>query len=242
MSYQQMAEVYDELMKDAPYDQWVAWTKHMIEKYGPRTQQMLDLGCGTGEITTRLSADFQLTGVDLSAEMLSVASSKERSDQVRWLRQDIAQLEGLYGFDCVISYCDVINYITDESQLTSVFSHVNTALNDQGLFMFDVHSVDHILENLYGQTFAEVYDELSYIWFCDPNETEFSITHDLTFFLQKGNLYDRFDETHYQKGYPIDVLKKLLKQTGFVIERISSDFSCDESYEGNRIFFVCRKV
>ena len=38
---------------------------------------------------------------------------------------------------------------------------------------------------------------------------------DLTFFVKKGELYDRFDETHFQYAYSEETLKNLLVEIGF---------------------------
>ncbi|WP_082233772.1 class I SAM-dependent DNA methyltransferase [Halobacillus massiliensis] len=240
MSYRRMAQVYDRLMQDAPYGKWIRWTNQTLASSSKEIKSILDLGCGTGEIAIDLSQEgYQVTGVDLSEDMLSVASQKDTERKVQWLQQDITKLEGLSGYDCVVSYCDVINYIPDEAKLQSVFSNTYTALNKGGFFLFDVHSIEHIQQNLYGQTFAEVYDDLSYIWFCDPGETKYSLIHDLTFFIDNGRGFERFDETHEQKGYPKETLKNLLENTGFFVESITADFK--EAASGDRLFFICKK-
>ncbi|MFG6148452.1 class I SAM-dependent DNA methyltransferase [Halobacillus sp. B23F22_1] len=242
MSYHRMAEVYDRLMKDAPYTDWVSWTKEVMAEHHPGAKTILELGCGTGEITNRLADSYQMTGVDLSEDMLAIAANKDKRHQIQWLLQDISQLMGLSGYDAVISFCDVVNYIVREEQLLSVFKNAYSALQTNGLFLFDVHSLRHISNDLVGQTFAEVYDDLSYIWFCDQGEEQNTVEHDLTFFVKSGELFDRFDETHKQKGYSIDFLKEELRQVGFNILDIHSDFSYNSSIEGDRIFFVCQKV
>ena len=50
MTYGSFAYVYDELMKDVPYDQWVQFVKKQNESYGVKGKKFLDLACGTGEI------------------------------------------------------------------------------------------------------------------------------------------------------------------------------------------------
>ncbi len=52
---------------------------------------VVDLGCGTGEITSPLSDKgpaSKTVGMDLSSEMLSTAEN--RGDSVEWLRGDIS--------------------------------------------------------------------------------------------------------------------------------------------------------
>ncbi|SFF53200.1 Methyltransferase domain-containing protein [Halobacillus alkaliphilus] len=242
MSYQQMAQVYDRLMKDAPYDHWVDFTNKMIERFLPDTQSIVDAGCGTGEVTHRLNEEgYHLTGVDLSEDMLSVAHQKNSSAKIQWLQQDITDLAGLKDVECVISYCDVMNYLPADKDVIRAFRSIYESLSPSGLFIFDVHSIDHIQNNMLGATFAEVYDDLSYIWFCDPGEFENRMVHDLTFFVQNGPNYERFDEQHIQQGYSPEQLSEWLMQTGFKIQLISSDFQMEFVDSGERIFFVCQK-
>ena len=242
MSYGEMARVYDLLMDEAPYDHWVDFTKKMVRKFKPDAQTMLDVGCGTGEITHRLHREgFQMTGVDLSADMLTVAQQKDPRSNIEWLQQDMTTLEGMNGYDCVISYCDVFNYLTEDLQVQSAFDHIYNSLDAGGLFLFDVHSIDHIQEDLSGATFAEVRDDVSYIWFCDPGEQSNSVVHDLTFFVQNGKDYQRFDEVHEQRGYERKVLEDWLNQTGFELLGLYSDFNEEPSADGERWLFICRK-
>ncbi len=241
MSYGKMAQVYDRLMADAPYGQWEAYTSHMLNTYHPNANRILDLGCGTGEITRRLhDKGFSMTGVDLSEDMLTIAEQQSPSS-IQWLHQDITKLEGLADYDCVISFCDVINYLTEEEQVKETISNAYEALSDSGVFLFDVHSVEHVTEDLYGQTFAEVYDDLSYIWFCDPDEQPNSVIHDLTFFVQDHNQYQRFDEQHKQRAYPVQELKQWIQEAGFTLVQIHADFETTPTEKGERLFFVCKK-
>lgn len=48
MIYQGFAGVYDELMTHAPYDEWVQW----IQRHIKPNSAIIDVGCGTGEISS----------------------------------------------------------------------------------------------------------------------------------------------------------------------------------------------
>lgn len=77
MTYERFAYVYDELMKDAPYEKWLMILTAKLEQYGIGGRKVLDLACGTGEITVELAQHgFDVSGVDLSDEMLMVANEK----------------------------------------------------------------------------------------------------------------------------------------------------------------------
>ncbi|MBR3120203.1 MULTISPECIES: class I SAM-dependent DNA methyltransferase [Oceanobacillus] len=247
MAYQQMASLYDQLMVNAPYDAWVSFTEEMIKQTGKEAERIADLGCGTGEIATRLAErGYHITGVDYSTEMLTHAAHKaeEKNLSIQWIHQDLTKLTGLFEYDVAISYCDVMNYITEPMDLQKSFHNIANCLKEGGLFIFDVHSLSHVEKNYMNQTFAEVTDEASYIWFCSAGDDPGEMFHDLTFFALEEETYKRFDEFHHQKTYPVTFYKKILKESGFENIKLFADFSTkvnnvDENSE--RIFFLAEK-
>ncbi len=243
-----MANVYDRLMEDAPYDKWLEFTEYIIKKYNKSVQHIADLGCGTGEITKRLAMNgYQVTGVDYSSDMLTFAEQKCSNEglTVQWLNQDLKELQGLKDLDAAISYCDVINYITEEEDLTDVFQRVADSLKEDGLFIFDVHSVYQVENNYVNQSFADVMEDASYIWFCHQGDVPGEMYHELTFFQsQEHNTYTRFDEMHHQRTYTPNFYINLLQRTGFKNIKVYGDFQENNELEleyAERIFFSAEK-
>ncbi|GAB4073379.1 class I SAM-dependent methyltransferase [Barrientosiimonas marina] len=247
MTYEQMAYYYDQLMEDAPYDDWIDFTGQTIRSCGKDIDSIVDLGCGTGQITTRLSQlGYRMTGVDNSGAMLSVA--EQRASQidvpVQWLQQDLRELNGIVDQDMAISFCDVINYITKEEDVYTVFENAASVLKQGGLFVFDVHSLFHVEHHLVNQTFAVVSDDISYIWFCQEGDGPGDMYHDLTFFVRDQEQFNRFDEWHHQRTFSIDFYNQALKQAGFDIQSVSADFSLhpnDHENEAERLFITAVK-
>ncbi|WP_249871037.1 class I SAM-dependent DNA methyltransferase [Oceanobacillus saliphilus] len=247
MAYQKMAYLYDKLMLNAPYAEWITFTEAIIKASDNDIVKIADLGCGTGEIATRLAkSGYQMTGVDYSPDMLTYAEHKasEQNLSIQWLQQDLITLNGLTDYDAAISYCDVINYITDPEELKKTFRNIAASLKVGGLFIFDVHSLHHVEQNYINQTFADVTDDASYIWFCAEGEERGEMFHDLTFFSLEGDKYVRFDEFHHQKTYSIEFYKKLLIESGFENLKLYADFSLKENNideKSERIFFLGEK-
>lgn len=248
MVYREMASIYDRLMDHAPYDLWYSFTNDIIAHFDKPISSIADLGCGTGEITTRLARDgYDMYGIDYSSDMLSIAEQKatEQGLKIQWLQQDLRNLTGLHNLDAAVSYCDVINYIISVEDVRKAFQQTAQILKKGGLFIFDVHSLYHVDQTLTNQTFADVSDDFSYIWFCSAGNEVGEMHHDLTFFSFDGKKYDRFDEYHHQKTYSIEVYQQLLKETGFQKAKIFSDFSCkikNSHKKAERIFFVTEKI
>ncbi|QKY69514.1 class I SAM-dependent methyltransferase [Lentibacillus sp. CBA3610] len=246
MAYQQMAHYYDQLMQDAPYDKWRFFTETMIQQFGKSVVSIADLGCGTGQITTRLArSGYQMIGVDYSSDMLSIAEQRASNEKipVQWLQQNLLDLTGIENQDMAISYCDVINYITEEDALRTVFANTANILKPGGIFIFDVHSLYHARNNMVNQTFAEVYDDISYIWFCVEGDRQGEMYHDLTFFVADDNKYSRFDELHHQCTFPIEFYKRLLNENGFDLQHLAGDFSPHHyiNEDAERIFITAVK-
>ncbi|MFJ7847319.1 class I SAM-dependent DNA methyltransferase [Peribacillus sp. NPDC097224] len=247
MTYERFAYVYDELMKDAPYEKWLLILTAKLEQYGIEGKKVLDLACGTGEITVELAQHgFDVSGVDLSDEMLMVANEKAAKQglSIPLFQQDMAELEGLGLYDCVTIFCDSLNYLREEADIVKTFNRVHDHLKEGGLFLFDVHSIYKMEEIFHNNTFAVNDEEVSYIWDSFPGEEPYSVEHDLSFFVRddQSGLYDRFDELHYQRTYPIQQYKQWLQQAGFETLEILADLEEKPPVnETERILFVARK-
>ena len=55
-AYQNFAKVYDLFMEDVDYDGWSVYLIKLLKEYGVTDGLVLDLACGTGNITERLAA------------------------------------------------------------------------------------------------------------------------------------------------------------------------------------------
>ncbi len=77
MNYLTFANLYDGLMKEAPYDQWLGYVKRSFSEQPLTGKTFLDVGCGTGELLLLLQQEGGLvTGLDLSEDMLTIAEAK----------------------------------------------------------------------------------------------------------------------------------------------------------------------
>lgn len=54
-AYTGFAQVYDTFMDNIPYKDWSEYLIRLLKQYGAEEGIVLELGCGTGNITTRLA-------------------------------------------------------------------------------------------------------------------------------------------------------------------------------------------
>lgn len=223
-------------MEHAPYDDWAKLVKNEMP-----SGNVLDLGSGTGECSLRLAeSGFNVTAVDLSEHMLSVAQDKAMQNKLtlQFLHQDMRELKTGELYDVITIFCDSLNYITDIDDVKEVLRRVYDHLKPQGILLFDVHSL-HKIKEFIGQTFASNEEEISYIWNSFTGEEQGSVEHDLSFFLEnEEGLYERFDELHLQRTFQIADYKMWLTEVGFEITSITADFTEQPPTENSeRIFF-----
>ncbi len=117
MKYEQFALLYDELMNDVPYDKWVEFTEESLQQADMKEAKILDVACGTGNVTLPLvQKGYDLIGVDLSEEMLTVAQQKLGGEGyfIPFYQQDMRELDVPGEFDCVTIFCDSLNYVLQE--------------------------------------------------------------------------------------------------------------------------------
>lgn len=246
MIYKGFAQVYDKLMADTPYDLWLEHLLFAFNKHGIGGKEVLDLACGTGELSNRLAKKgYKVLGVDLSQEMLEIAQEKAYNNnlKVKYINQDMTELELHNTYDSVISFCDGFNYIIDENDLKKIFSKVNKYLNKNGLFIFDISS-EYKLEHILGQNvFSDTGEDVTYIWENYYDSETKLLEFDLTIFKKVNDLYEREYEAHIQRAYSIDEIEKIMNQTGFEILEIrdtNTNGSLTEVSE--RVLFIGKKV
>lgn len=248
LSYEGFSKVYDKFMEDIPYDEWVTQIENIWDKYKLTPKIVLDLACGTGNITINLAKKgYDMIGIDLSESMLLKANEKAENQKLKnilFLNQDMREFE-LYGtVDSIICLCDSMNYILEEEELIEVFKLVNNYLEPGGLFIFDINTI-YKFENILGlNSFCETTENSAYTWenYYDANEmiNEFY----MNFFIKnEDGLYERFEEFHYEKAYSIEAVSRLLEKSGLKLLGVYDELSFNEPKEDSqRIYFIAQEV
>lgn len=217
--YQGFADVYDRLMADVNYEAWADFYIQMMSAFGIREGKLCECACGTGNLTIPFhQRGFQVTGVDLSQEMLWVAAQKARAAGVAipFVRQDMRELRLHRPMDAVLATCDGVNYLETLEDVKKFFLAANGALRPGGGLFFDV-STPWKLERLLGdRTLCEDMDDVAYMWHNLYNKQKRLIDMHLTIFVrQEGGLFKRIEEEQRQRGHSADELVDMLHQTGF---------------------------
>lgn len=244
-AYTDFAYVYDTLMDNTPYKEWCTRIVDILRSAGIEKELVLDLGCGTGTLTELLAKEgYDMIGIDYSQEMLSRAMEKREESglQILYLLQDMREFE-LYGtVKAVVSVCDSLNYLLDEEDVIETFRLVNNYLDPKGLFIFDFNTVYKYKEVIGDATIAENREDCSFIWENFYHEEDEINEYEVTFFVKEGELFRRFEETHYQRGYTTGQMKEFLAKAGLeFVSMADSDTGGEVTPESERIYMIARE-
>ena len=246
-AYSSFAQVYDMFMDNVPYEEWSRYLIGLLKEYGIEDGLVADLGCGTGKITRLLSdAGYDMVGVDNAAEMLEIAreiQEDEERDDIWYLLQDMRELELSGEVNAMVSICDSMNYILEEEDLKEVFLRVKEYLQTGGIFIFDMNTLHKYRDMIGETTIAENRDEGSFIWDNYFYEDEMVNEYELTLFIREENgLFRKYEETHYQRAYEIDTVKRLIEEAGLKFVTAYDAFTKEPvNRDSERMYIIARK-
>lgn len=218
--YGAFARVYDALMDTVDYAAWAAHYKELMETCQvPPKGRVVECACGTGNLTLPLRRmGFQMTGVDLSEEMLAAAMEKGRTEglTIPFVRQDMRALTVPRRVDCVLATCDGVNYLTSPEDAQAFFAAAYKALRPGGALIFDVSTPEKLSGTLGNNTLYSDDDTVSYIWRNRWDEKTSRVTLSLSLFVRREDgAYDRLEERQVQRAHDRKELRAWLAAAGF---------------------------
>lgn len=239
--YTALSRIYDEMI-DINYDNWLIFIEQYF-KEGLKNKNILELACGTGNMTLLLkSKGANIIASDISEDMLTVAEEKAREKRMKinFIKQDMKNFTIDKKFDYIFCFCDGYNYIIEDEALKASFNNVYRHLRLGGYFLFDISTSYKLKKVIGNNTFTLNEEKLCYIWdnYIDEDVLEMYIT----FFLKEGNLYRRFEERHVQRAHEIDKIIQYLSNTGFVDIKTFDDYTFNNVKDDSmRVVIIAKK-
>lgn len=206
--------------------------------------EVLEMACGTGNLTTLLKDNFRVTAFDISDEMLSVSYSKLRKfKNVKLFKGDIKDFKLDKTFPVVLCLCDSLNYILKEEDFIKSIKNTYEHLSREGIFIFDLNSL-YYFENILGNNiFSDEKENIYYIWHNEFSKEKMLNTYNVDFFVEdnKGK-YDRFFEEHIERAFEHEYVLNCLTQAGFKNVDCFNGYSFNKDIEkAQRIIYIARK-
>ncbi len=245
--YSSLSLFYDAFMQDVDYEAWRGFYEECFRRYSPfPVEKIVDIGCGTGNITLPMAMrGYDVTGLDMSEEMLAVAAKKaEDADvKIRFLGADMRSFDLGFKADAAICSFDCINYLLKTEDVEAAFYRIHENIEKGGIFVFDISTPYKYKNVLADNAFVFENDDVLMTWENYFNEKTSICEFYLTFFIKNGKLYRREDEYQRQRCYALRTIRKAVRGAGFEILCESGDIDFSPlSESGERCFFICKAI
>jgi SAM-dependent methyltransferase len=131
-AYRRYARVYDLVWRAAPYDRFVDLCLAAAAAQGTVVRRVLVAACGTGGAAIELARrGLEVTGFDLSLEMLAVAAAKPGAP--RLLAGDLRAVPLGDGWaDLVLCLNASINYLLEPAEVVAALTHLGRTATPGG--------------------------------------------------------------------------------------------------------------
>jgi len=243
-AYEALAASYDRLTNDVDYQATVDFYDEILKREGVKPRTAVDLACGTGSVTALLAKKgIRVLGVDMSEEMLTVASQKTADirPMPRFVCQRLEKLHLPRGVDLAVCALDSLDYITDPADCAEAIRRVYRALNPGGIFIFDVNTPEK-LRAMDGQVFLDEDEDVFCVWRGEFDAGRNICAYGMDLFQRSGALWRRAFEEHLEYAYSQEQLVGYLKDAGFTSIAVYADRLLEPPRAGEqRIYIKARK-
>lgn len=243
-AYHELAKSYDRLTNDVDYEATVEFYMQILEREGVKPRTVVDLACGTGSVTEILAGQgYEVTGVDMSEEMLTEAMSKvmDMENPPRFVCQKLQELHLPVAVDMALCALDSLDYVTDPADCAEAIRRTYKALNPGGIFIFDVNTPEK-LRAMDGQVFLDEDDDVYCVWRGEFDEETNICSYGMDLFQREGDVWHRSFEEHREYAYSAQQLVGYLKDAGFTNIEVYADQLFEAPREGEqRIYIKARK-
>jgi SAM-dependent methyltransferase len=221
------AHLYDQINGEQ-YASYAAYLKQCFGYSRIPVKEVLDLGCGTGGITTLLAeSGFDMVAADISPEMLSVAKGRKGSEAILYVCQDMRSLDLFGTVQAAYSSFDCLNYLSKANELDKVFFLLRNYIETGGVLVFDVNTL-YRYENVFADnSFVYEFGNDMLVWQNHFSASDNKCSFYLTYFSEQDGFYSRLDEVQRQRYFPQRTILSLLKKNHFSVESVfgSTDFA-----------------
>jgi len=244
--YRRYAEAYVKAGQGRWSLQLVPWVTRVFELHGPAPASLVDVACGPGEFAVAMAQHgLQVTGVDQSPEMLTIARQRAADKRVgvTFLEQDMRRLELPGPVDAATCLYDSLNYLTSDADFRQTLAAIAGALRRGGLFLFDMNTVQGLATRWGNRVWVIQNNEDA----VEVDQSEFDYDAGIAtltvnaFLRRERDLYERVREIHRERGYPVPVIDRELAAAGFdILGRWSSPEFADVTPQTGRVFYAAR--
>ena len=233
-----LARHYDAVTGDSSTE--AAFIDGVIRQANHRAVTLLEVACGTGSIIALLADRYHVSGLDISPGILAVAREK-LPDGTALYQADMSGFRLDTRFDAIICVYHGINHLLSFSAWKAFFACAHQHLNDGGVLIFDILTIDNLKMMASTPKVVQEFDE-NYLQITVQTADDAVFEWNIELFeRQRGGGYKSLAEIIRTVSYPPEEIQEALAEGFINVGIIESDGSVVGDTGENRIWFVCTK-
>jgi SAM-dependent methyltransferase len=236
-SYEKLDRFYDAAMGDRT--EMASYIHRLIRQHKPKARTLLELACGTGAILQIFAKSYDVVGLDLSPQMLSIA--RKKLPNVRFYRKDMVRFDLATKFDVIICVFDSINHVLKFADWKKIFRNTARHLEENGLFVFDINTEAKLERLINAPTWVHKFGRN--LEFIDVTDGPRGIANwnIRVFEHHRGNKYGLFEEDIKEISFPANKIRAALRKQ-FTTVKVVDASGRKPSSKSDRLYFICKRT
>jgi ubiquinone/menaquinone biosynthesis C-methylase UbiE len=244
--YDKLARYYDMTHKMHPYKAQTDFADMVFQKYGNGGKRVIDVCCGTGgHARYMIEKGYDVTGIDLSQDMLAIAERKFRNNERKpsFIQKDVTKLDFDEEFDG--AYCfNAFFHMTTYGTVVESLKGIQRSLKEGGAFTFDVFNGWQMLDTTPHMHISHEGDTKVIEFNCNRTVDKMrrvKCIESLWFIEENGHISLELDSYELRMFFH-DELMFLLENSGFEpLVAYGDDLTSEFTPDSRFITFVARK-
>lgn len=202
-----------------------------------RARTLLHLGCGGGHLDFTLKRHIDVTGVDVSEAMLSLA--RRLNPNVSYVAGDMRTVRLGRTFDAAAVF-DSIDYMLTLEDLRAAFETAHAHLEVGGVFLTYAEQTTERFRQNETRVTSRSADGVDITFIenaFDPDPGDWTFENTFVYLIRRGGRLDIETDRHLSGLFPFQTWIDLLEETGFEVTTVGSDPGDEEKIP----WFVCVK-
>ena len=240
--YSKLAPIYDYMMRNIDYEGWARFINSILKINGIKFGDIIDISCGTGTFLSKMNKyGYKLYGSDCSHDMINQAKLKYGKIGINFYIMDMRNLHFEKRFDGAVSLFDSVNYLITENDLLKNLCSVESILNDNGIFIFDICTEKNSIKNFDKYTESGEYKGIYYYRKSNYLNKKHIQINDIK--IVNKNNGENHREIHRQRIYTPEEIKKIINDSPLKLINMYDDFTFNPpDKQSDRIHFVLEKI
>ena len=249
--FQDYAYYYNAFYQDKDYEAESRQVDTLLKQYGRNVRKIINYGCGTGRHDIELARlGYDCTGIDMSPLMIDIAkeNSRNMNADIDFSVADIRSYEPKDKYDAVISLFHVMSYQNSNEDILAAFRGARKALDDGGLFLFDVWYGPGVLSDKPAVRVKEIEDAQNrLVRIAKPimhdKTNVVDVCYEVLVINRETGVTKTIEEVHHMRYFFRTEIEYYLREAGFeLIDNLDCQTLAETSYDSWTSYFAARAV